>query len=173
MQLLKTVADVRKNVDVIKRDSGKLQDRIHRTGVSILKLWETKTINAVEAGGLLTELQSASPYHANAFSKWVGLMTPLEWSDEGKTWFGRVDTVFKGKQFIEARDNPFWKVSPPPAPKPFDMMAELHKVVAKADKRTEDKSKGTDDDVIPGPLVRALKTLLQKAEAEKAAVEAA
>lgn len=172
MQLLKTVEDVRKNVDIIKRDSGKLQDRIHRTAVSILKLWETKTINAVEAGGLITDLQSASPYHANAFSKWVGLMTPLKWSDENKNWYGHTDDQFKGKQFIEARDNPFWKVSPPAAPKPFDMMAELHKVVAKADKRTENKDKGTDDDVIPGPLVRALKDLLSKAEAEKQAAAA-
>lgn len=162
MQYLKSVDAIRKSIGTVEADSGKLQDRIHRTGVSILRMFFTKDIKGQEAAELMNELQKASPYHANAFAQWVQAMTPFMWSEETKAWYAHKDAKLTESAFTEARDNPFWKIAPPKAPKPFNLIEELTRAVAKADKRHEDPSKGTDEDVMPKEALRELRSLVQK-----------
>lgn len=167
MNYIKSVEEVRASVTLIAGTAGKLQDRIHRTAVSVLKLFHDKVIDGNEASELLTAIQGASPYHSSAFAKWVGLMTEFQWTDEdkdNKRWYAHKDYQIMGKAFIVARDTPFWTVSPPAEPKPFDLIAVLQREIAKADRRTENKDKAHEDDVIPQPLVRALKDLVGKFE---------
>ena len=132
-------------VKKVERAAGRLQDHIHKTAISILKVWETNTAkkganNVLEtaqwAASRLSALQEASPYHRNAFSKWVGEMTNLHWNDERKEWFAMAsdENKFMGKAFITARDTPFWKVSPAPAAKPFEMLSELQRILEKRKK---------------------------------------
>ena len=139
-------------ITAIARDADKLQDKIHRLACSILKVWHDAS-GDVSAANLavdqLTRLQGASPYHRNAFSKWVSQMLPmLEWAEETKVWFIHVDNAkLMGKVFIAARDLPFWKVAPAPAPeaKPFDMAAELFKLIKRVENHTK---KPVEGDVI-------------------------
>ena len=140
-----------------------LQQKIHNVGVSVLKVWhDEKGVDgaALKAVARINALQDASPYHTRAFSVWVGMMLPLQWADENKVWFGDVDGVLSGKQFMAARDLPFWKASPPPKAQPFIMADELQKILDKAQKRADDPKDGDVVDVAAFKHLReALKVL--------------
>jgi len=125
----------------VNGDAMSLQQKIHNVAVSILKVWHDDK-DALKAVARINALQDASPYHTRAFSVWVGMMLPLQWADENKVWFGDVDGVLTGKQFMAARDLPFWKASPPPVAKPFIMADELQKILDKAQKRVDDPKDG-------------------------------
>ena len=159
VKLLSSVADVEASVTKIAKAAGKLQEDIHKAAVSILKLWHDKKVEASDAARLLSALQGASPYHQNAFSKWVAEFTNLQWSDETKVWFAHPsdDNVIMGKVFMQARDTPFWKLSPPKAANPFDMLAELNRIVAKAAKHMEKPVEGDNVDM---EILRQLRSLL-------------
>lgn len=167
MKLFGNIADVEKAVGVITKSAGKIQDDIHRAAVSVIKLWHDKVIQPVDAAKILSALQGASPYHQNAFSRWVGEFTNFQWSKEKKVWFAHPsdDNVLKGKTFMAARDTPFWKVAPEPEAKPFDMMADLDRIIERATKRME---KPVEGDKIDAEVLRQLRDLRT---AMKASVE--
>lgn len=159
--------DIDKAITVLENDAKTLQQKIHNIAASICQEWQAKSgaknisdavafDAAKEAAARLNKLQAASPYHANAFSKWVGMMCPLKWSDENSSWYadGTDEYRLTGKQFIEARDNPFWKVSPPSKPKPFVMFAELERIVNKAVKHS---SKGVEGDAFNSDAILKVK----------------
>ena len=130
----------------IAKDAETFQQRIHNYAVSILKVWHDDK-DALKAVGRINALQDASPYHTRAFSVWVGLMLPLEWSKENKVWYCDKDTILKGKPFMAARDLPFWKASPAPQAQPFIMADALQKILDKAQKRVDDPKEGDVVDV--------------------------
>ena len=138
-----------------------LQQKIHNVAVSILKVWhDEKDVDgaALKAVARINALQDASPYHTRAFSVWVGLMLPLEWSKENKVWYCDKDTILKGKPFMAARDLPFWKASPPTVAKPFIMADELQKILDKSIKRAE---KPKDGDVVNVAAFKHLREALK------------
>ena len=134
------------------KEAKTLQQKIHNLAVSILRVWqegsaaksisdEDALVAANVAADRLNKLQAASPYHSNAFSKWVGMMTDLIWNDDEKVWKAAANASrMMGKPFMQARDNPFWTVSPPSAPKPFIMYLELERIVNKAVKHSGEKA---------------------------------
>ena len=161
--------DIVKSVSTIENTAGRLQDRIHRTAVSILKLMHDGKMDALRASELMTSVQGASPYHQSAFAKWVQAVTPFTWSTEdakNKRWIGHKDAKITGKEFMYARDTPFFKMAPAPEPKPYDLLEVLGREVAKAEKRATDSDKGTEKDNIPMPVLRALKDLLSNVKEE-------
>jgi len=126
----------------VAKDAGSLQQKIHNVAVSILKVWHDSNadVEAMQkAFERLNALQSASPYHANAFAVWVGVQLPMaKWSDESKAWYAHSDDAkLMGKVFIAARDNPFWKVAPAPKVNPLDLSAEIDRLIKKAEKRID------------------------------------
>ena len=125
----------------IAKDAETFQQRIHNYAVSILKVWHDDK-DALKAIARINALQDASPYHTRAFSVWVGLMLPLMWAKENKVWYGDVDAVLTGKEFMAARDLPFWKASPPPVAQPWIMADALQKILDKAQKRVDDPKEG-------------------------------
>ena len=147
----------------VGKDATSLQQKIHNVAVSILKVWhDEKGVDgaALKAVARINALQDASPYHTRAFSVWVGMMLPLEWAAENKVWFCDVNCVLSGKQFMAARDLPFWKASPPPKAQPFIMADELQKILDKAQKRADDPKDGDVVDVAAFKHLReALKVL--------------
>ena len=131
----------------VAKDAGSLQQKIHNVAVSILKVWHDSNadVEAMQkAFERLNALQSASPYHANAFAVWVGVQLPMaKWSDESKSWYAHSDDAkLMGKVFIEARDNPFWKVAPAPKVNPLDLSAEIARLIKKVEKRIETPVEG-------------------------------
>jgi len=161
----KTFKDAEIDAQIVRvgKDATSLQQKIHNVAVSILKVWhDEKGVDgaALKAVARINALQDASPYHTRAFSVWVGMMLPLQWADENKVWFGDVDGVLSGKQFMAARDLPFWKASPPPKAQPFIMADELQKILDKAQKRADDPKDGDVVDVAAFKHLReALKVL--------------
>jgi len=131
----------------VAKDAGSLQQKIHNVAVSILKVWHDSNadVEAMQkAFERLNALQSASPYHANAFAVWVGVQLPMaKWSDESKAWYAHSDDAkLMGKVFIAARDNPFWKVAPAPKVNPLDLAAEIARLIKKVEKRIETPVEG-------------------------------
>lgn len=133
----------------VEKDAKSLQQKIHNIAVSILQHWQdvsgktaTKDEDAITvakaSAEMLNKLQEASPYHRRAFSVWVGTFCPLQWSEETKGWYVNTNDEYrlKGKTYVEARDTPFWKLSPPPVAKPFIMYDELERLVNKAVKHS-------------------------------------
>lgn len=150
----------------IERRASKLQDDIHRIGVSILYHWQMGSaakkisdddalIAAHTAVLALNKLQAASPYHANSFSKWVAEFTPLLWSEEIKTWYASPsDCRMMGERFVAAREMPFFKLKPAAVPQPFDMGAALEKLIKTAEKRMDNPKEG---DVIKPEALKFLR----------------
>jgi hypothetical protein len=146
-----------------------LQQRIHNVAASILAIWQKESgarrisdDDAFEAAqwavAKLNALQGASSYHAHALSIWIGMYLPCMWADETKSWYVHRDNCrLKGEAFVLARDNEFWTVSPPKAPKPFDMWDALQKIVDRAAKHHTKPVPGDDIDL---ETVRKLRELI-------------
>jgi len=142
-----TCAQIDGAIVAVAKDAGSLQQKIHNVAVSILKVWHDSNadVEAMQkAFERLNALQSASPYHANAFAIWVGIQLPMaKWSDESKSWYVHSDDAkLMGKVFIAARDNPFWKVAPAPKVNPLDLAAEIARLIKKVEKRIETPVEG-------------------------------
>lgn len=148
----------------VRKDGQSLKTKIHSVAVCIAKHWHDNPKQGAVCAEKMTALVDAAGYHAKALSKWVQTMTPMQFSDENNMFFVHKDAKIMGKVFIEARDTPFWDVSPPPAPKAINDMNELRKLRDRMLKRTED-GKGHDDDVIHMDVWRSVTDLLTQAEA--------
>ena len=177
MTVYKTLADVDKAIAAIVRDAGRLQDKIHNVGASLLLMLsrdtdaETIRERSIVVAERMTALQNASPYHAASFAKWVQAFTSFTWAPKTNTWYVDVNTetadlLVTGKEALLAKATPFWKVSPPKAPNPLDIFDEVEKLVAKADKRAKDMQEG---DVIDLELVRRIRVAVAERKAELAA----
>lgn len=152
----------------IAKTANSLQEHIHKTACSILSVWSMcKTDDkdtAAWSAASLTALQNASPYHKAAFAKWVAEFTPLQWADESKTWFAHTaeDTRMMGKRFREARNMPFFKLSPAPEAKPFIMADELEKLLAKAERHSK---KPVEGDQLALPALQHIREALKAVKA--------
>jgi len=150
----------------IAKDAETFQQRIHNYAASILKIWhdaggtdKTDAANALRVDAMhvavdrINNLQAASPYHSQAFANWVSIYLPFEWSDEISAWYCHQDHAnFTGKQWCPARDNPFWKVSPPKKVQVCDSMDKLQKLVeGNKKRRLADTKKRHEDDVLLTP----------------------
>jgi len=152
--------DVDKHILAVTKSATSLKVKIHCLAVTVLKHWHDNPSAGVECVSKLNGLMAASPYHSNAFAKWVGLISGVEWSDETKAFFTHKDTKLVGKMFIQARDVPFWEVSPPAAPKPFLMKDELERILAKVEKHEKNPVEGDVFDVKAAKYIReAIKAL--------------
>lgn len=166
----------------VEKTAKTLQQSIHNLAVSICQVWQAnsaaKKIDeeaAITAMNVAVErinkLQAASPYHSNAFAHWVAKFLPLEWSEENEEWYCHVNNCrFMGKDFVEAKENPFWKVKPAPKVQPFKDLEELERLMNRAKKRLDPKNKkSTDEDVIHPDLWNSVAKLLREAKATDAA----
>ncbi len=159
------VAELEKFVAAVEKDAGKLQDKIHRTAMSILKAFHDDQKFGATAADLMTRLANASPYHGRAFATWVRDLTPFEWSDENSTFYVHKDRKLMGKEFIAIRDGKtFFEYKPASEVKPLNDIEELEKLLARVMKRQENPKEG---DVVHPKLWRAVTSAI--VEAKKAA----
>jgi hypothetical protein len=145
-----------------------LKVKIHSLAVSTLKIWhdakEDKAA-AIVACTRLNALQSASPYHSKAFSKWVQEFTNLHWSKEKSCWYVNTaeENRVMGKTFIAARDTPFWKVSPPSPAQPMMLEDLLTALVTRIEKRMDNPVEG---DVINKAALKHLREAVKASHVE-------
>lgn len=152
-----------KTITGIERDSGKLQDKIHRTAMSILKEFHDDQEFGAEAAVMLTRLANASPYHGRAFASWVRDVTPFSWSDENDSFYIHAKVKLMGKEFIAIRDGKtFFEYKPAAQVKPMNDIEELEKLLSRVRTRQE---KSVDGDVIHPELWRSVASLLVQAKA--------
>ena len=130
----------------IEGEAATLQQKIHAVAISILSHWASKKKPVAEIAEALTNLQNASPYHANAFSEWVGQMTGLSWSKEKEVWYGQAGQKFAKTDFDIAKGKPFWKVKPPTKPAPLTDEAIVKMLQGILDKQQRHEKKPVEGD---------------------------
>lgn len=160
--ILKGIASIRKMGETLKLT-------IHKAGVSVLSLWVNGKIDQNKAAELLTLTQSAAGYHAHAFAEWIAAKTDMHWADKTETWYAHKDTVITPGQFLSAKAEAFWEISPPKKPNPLSLAKELMKVLIKAQKHQEKPSEGDD---VPADLVKRLAGVMAQWEMEQAKAKA-
>ena len=156
-----TLAEIDGAIQSVEKTAKSLQQKIHNTAVSILYHWHEKAegTSAEWAGERITALQNASPYHAASFAKWVGFVLPFVWAEESEKWVPdhhklSDDSIIMGKNFKQARDgDPFWKLSPPPKPKPLTLVEEFAKLIDRGTKRAQSPEKQTEQDVLDNQML--------------------
>lgn len=139
-------ADADKLVAGIQRDGKSLQSKIHSVAICFLSHWANRPHDGAIVAEKMTALQNASPYHANSFSQWVGLMTGLQWSEEKSVWYVHKDQKFKKDALDRAKGEPFWEVSPPPKAKPFTDEMVIDTLQKILDKQARHAKKPVDGD---------------------------
>ena len=163
-------------IAVIVSDGMKLQQKIHNLGVCIFKHWHDhqgdKEVTAVVVEKI-NALVAGSGYHKSAVAAWVQTMSPIKYSDDNKSFYAHVDDKMMGKMFMALRDKPFWECKPPAQVKSIDLLGDLMKEVAKAQKRVKEPKEGVEDS-IDTVLLRDVVTAIEagKARAEKASRQA-
>jgi len=160
-QKIMTDDQIVKSIVSITRRSGTLQADIHKTAMSILARWQVAGASgAARAGELLTQLQAASPYHADSFSKWVAEFTDLLWAKETSTWYAPPKgVVIKGKRLVEAREKPFFEFKPASKPKPFEFFDGLEAFINRA---TNDLKKNGEKSTVDAKALAGLRELVRQ-----------
>jgi len=158
--------DVDKHIGMVAKSAGSLQSKIHSLAVTIAKHWHDNPKQGADCLAKLNALMMASPYHSNAFSKWVGGLWPVMWSEENKTFFVHKDSKLMGKQLVAIRETPFWKFSPPPAPKPFLMGDAIQKILDTAERREKKPVDGDDIHTSALKLLREAVSIIDKENEE-------
>ena len=152
------------HTQAVAKDAVKVQVKLHSLAVSVLKHWHDSKIDSDEAARLMNGVQEASPYHRKAFSRWVGEMTNLVWNEDDKKWVGTKEGKIMGKQFMKARDVPFWEVSKPEGAKPYDMASAIQAILKQAKRHTD---KPVDGDNINVAAIKHLTEALKVFEESK------
>jgi len=159
-------------IALVARDAGRLQDKIHALAYAVLLDWR-KTDNGDVAADRLSRLQSASPYHADAFSKWTAnfLSGHLVWNKDKEVWVAKEGVSFKdnAKAILKGvKDTPFYKFKPASAPKPYDDIDAFEAFYASAKARAKDAEKKENVTVHPA-YQNALDEMMRKVREIKAA----
>lgn len=166
------------NIADITKKAKTLKVKIHSTAIAILKHWHDNPTQGAVCAEKINALMAASPYHTKAFSVWCGeevdvydkkadgmvstRMMPMRWSEEKKAWYVHKDDKITGKQFMAARDNPFWEISPAPSAAPYNDIEVLEKALATALKKAKAKK---DGDVVHLGMWRKVSEAIKEAKA--------
>lgn len=137
--------NVDKLITTIERDGESIKTKIHSVAICLLSHWANNPTAGMEVAEKMTSLQNASPYHSKSFADWVGLMGNMQWADETKRWYVQEGQKFKKDRLDAAKEQPFWKVSPPAKPKPFTdemVVAMLENILKKKERHAEKPVEG-------------------------------
>lgn len=161
------LVDYSKNLDAailqVEKDGIKLKHKIHNVALSIVTAWGKGQIKDQEPADYFNKLANAAGYHGKALANWLDLKLKgkLAFSKETDKWYVMADAKVNGDDFKACRDEPFWEVSPPPKPVPFDAQALLYALLDKNQKKAADPSKLKEGDKLLDPAqVRAIRELL-------------
>lgn len=161
------LVDYSKNLDAaiiqVEKDGIKLKHKIHNVALSIITAWGKGQIKDQQPADYFNKLANAAGYHGKALANWLDLKLKgkLAFSEENDKWYVMADAKVNGEDFKACRDEPFWEVSPPPKPVPFDAQALLFALLDKNQKKAADPSKLKEGDKLLEPAqVRAIREML-------------
>lgn len=138
--LITEAAKLTAALDTIKTSGAKLEQLVHTAAVSSMH-------HADQHGdiGFMTRLIDVLPGFArrNALIAWAIAFGKFKPSEDGKSVeydkFGKTD-------LSAAEKTPFWEFKPEPAFQPFDLQAELAKLLKRAEKSLKDERNSIDSD---------------------------
>lgn len=154
-----------KGIESVAKRSTKLREDIHKLAVSVLVRWNETGDAKTAAAKASALLASVDKYKAQAIVNWFSVYAGFTYSTETSD-FSYTETkieleVKKGAIYVNGDDKalePYWKVTPPKAPQPFDLPSKLQNLIAQAEKRRE---KGLQEgDEIPADVLKAMKAAL-------------
>tara|TARA_R110000765_G_scaffold193644_1_gene299213 strand:+ start:140 stop:727 length:588 start_codon:yes stop_codon:yes gene_type:complete len=159
--------EIDKNITMVGKDAISLQQKIHNLAISTLLVWHDAGTNIkvkhkdkiadikISAMQIAVEridnLAGQSTRHTKDFNQWVNRYLPFDWSDEVNGWYCHKDnSVLKGKQFIAARDNPFWTLKPIKTTKAVTCVDDIGRSIEKNAKRRNvaENKRHTDDNLL-------------------------
>ena len=165
------LVDYSKDIDgailAVKKDGVKLKHKIHNVALSIVTAWGKKQVDGQKAADYFTGLGLAAGYHGKALADWISVKLPLKFAEETNKWYCPPDVTVNGDDFKACRDEPFWEVSPPKKPSPFNALALLEALIQKNTTKAAhpDKLKA-DDKLLPADVAQGIRELIAKAKAE-------
>mgnify|MGYP003655174645 FL=1 len=144
--------EIDKNIIRVGKDAATLQQKIHNLAISTLLIWhdagneikikDSKKIAIAKVYAMqiaverIDNLAGQSTRHTKDFNQWVNRYLPFDYSDEVNGWYCHKDNaVLKGKQFIAARDNPFWTLKPIKTTKAVTCVDDIGRSIEKNSKR--------------------------------------
>jgi len=134
------------HIETVAKDGEKLQNKIHSLAISILSHWANNPADGLLCSEKMTLLQEASPYHRKSFADWVGLKTGMQWSKESGRWYVQEGQKVKKDKLDAAKDEPFWKVSPPQKANPLTNEAILKMLQGVLDKQKKHEKNPVEGD---------------------------
>lgn len=134
------------HIQAVEKDGAKLQTKIHALAISILSHWANNPADGLLCAEKMTDLQNASPYHRKAFADWVGMKSGMQWSKESERWYVHEDQKIKKDKLDAAKNEPFWKVSPPQKANPLTDEQVLKMLQGILDKQKKHEKNPVDDD---------------------------
>ena len=162
-------ADADKLIAKVKSEGETQKKRIHNIAICFLSEWARVPDLGTEVAGKLTELQTASGYHAKHFADWMAVKSGMKYSDVTEAWYTQVDQKCSKERLDAAKAEPFWIVSPPTKPKPLTdevILKLIDGVLARQVKHEKKAVDGDDFSLVANEALRNASKLL-KAEIER------
>lgn len=152
-------------IQSVAKRSTKLREDIHKIAVSILVRWNETDDPRHAAKKASALLASVDKYKAQAIVNWFSVYAGFSYSKEEEAFAYTATTieleVKKGAIYVNGDDKsiePYWKVTPPKEPVPFDLPGKLQNLIAQAEKRRENGLRDGDD--VPSDVLKKLKAAL-------------
>lgn len=154
-----TDADIATGTKSVGTRTETLRKNIHQIMVSIVYRWAQSgdaSAAAARAGSLLKEVDS---YTSQAIVNWFKAYGNLDFDKEEET-FSYNETTTSAEVFQAAKEEPYWKLTPPSKPQPaFDLNTRLMQLVKSAQKKREKGLK--EGDSVPEDMLEALAAIAE------------
>lgn len=129
-----------------------LRNDIHCLCVSILANWAQSGAANVATAKAAALLENVDKYHAQAIVNWFSVYGGFDYNSKDKS-FRYGATTIAVERVQEAREEPFWKLTPPKEAKAFDLPGKIQGIIEQARKR---QAKSKEGDVIPQEMLDKL-----------------
>lgn len=154
-----TDADIVTGTKSVGTRTATLRKNIHQIMVSIVYRWAQSGDASAAAGRAAALLQEVDSYTAQAVINWFKAYGDLDYDKEEET-FSYNGTTVSTDVFQAAKEEPYWKLTPPSKPQPaFDLNARLMQLVKSAQKKREKGLK--EGDSVPVDMLEALSAIAE------------
>lgn len=154
-----TDADIEAGTKSIGNRSQTLRTITHQVMVSIIYRWADSGDASAAAGRASALLANVDSYTSQAIINWFKAYGNLDYNKDEEL-FSYNETTTSSEVFQAAKEEPYWKLTPPAKPKPaFDLNARLMQLVKSAKSKREKGLK--EGDSVPTATLEALEAIAE------------
>lgn len=155
--------DVAKGAVLTGKRSATLKQDIHKMNVSILHQWMVHGDASHAARTAATLLAATDKYYSQPLVNWFKVHGGFDYDPKNEEQpFTYTKTKITADEVKAAKNETFEQLTPAPKAKPMNFLAELQKVIAKADKHL---AKSVEDDEVDAEQVFKVKQFLASLQA--------